>query len=146
MSPSSGAGAPTIATSFSCTDEEYRHIRARAEREGATLSAYVIRKGLTVRLPGEPEEARVAQRLILTEGEQREMHAALRRAPHDTEGWARALEERVALVLDAVLIDMLWQGRGEQLRTLLAQGVGGERAAALAERLESEARKRGLVP
>ena len=145
MSPSD-AGAATVATSFSCTDEEYEQIRARAERRGATLSAYVIERGLTVRLAGDPQEARAAQRLILTEREQRELHAALRRTPHDAEGWARALEERVALVLDAVLVDMLWQGRGEQMRTLLAQAVGGERGAAQAERLEREARERGLVP
>ena len=145
MSPP-GDDAATVSTSFSCTDAEYAQIRARAEAEGKTLSGYVIERGLTVPLAGDSAQAPVAQRLILTEDEQREVHAALRRAPHDAEGWARALEERVALVLDAVLVDQLWQGRGEQVRTLLAQVVDAERAPALAERFEHQAKKRGLTP
>ena len=145
MSPS-GDDAATVSTSFSCTDAEYAQIRVRAEAQGKTLSAYVIERGLTVHLEGDSAQALVAQRLILTEDEQREVHAALRRAPHDAEGWARVLEERVALVLDAVLVDQLWQGRGEQMRTLIAQVVGEERAPALAERFEQQAKRRGLTP
>ena len=142
-----GAGSATVSTSFSCTDEEYAAIRDRAEARGATVSAYVIERGLTVDVASDPMRSRAAHRLILSEQEQRELYAALKgAASNHPEHWARRLETGVQLLLDAVLVDMVWQGRPEQMRTLLAQLMEAPRATELAERLEEEVKLLGLVP
>ena len=142
-----GAGSATVSTSFSCTDEEYAAIRDRAEARGATVSAYVIERGLTVDVTSDPMRSRAAHRLILSEQEQRELYSALKdAASNHPEHWSNRLEANVRLLVHAVMVDMIWQGRTEQMRTLLAQLMEAPRATELAELLEKEVESLGLVP
>ena len=59
--------------------------------------------------------------------------------------WFEALREQVGLVLQATLLDMLWQGRRDEMRLLLAHVLGEPRGSELAKRIEDHAQAQGWV-
>lgn len=143
------AGAGKTARSISCNDEDYEQIRAHARRAQQTISDYVVERGLTVNLSnpvGRP--TRSGPRLVLDEEAQREIHAWLRRALGDApdSNWLSKLRQHVNIVLRATLIDMLWRGRRDEMRSLLTHVIGADRAARVAKNVETAAQEQGWAP
>ena len=143
------AGAGKSARSISCTDEDYAQIRARARRAGQSMSDYVVERGLTVNLSRSVVRAAPSgPRLVLDEQAQREMHTALSNISRHAKDadWLGELRKEVRLVVQAAMLDMLWQGRRAELRSLLAHELREPRASELAERMEVRAQEQGWVP
>lgn len=128
--------------SFSCADEEYAQIRDRAAAVTQSVSAYVVERALSVRLPGVVKEAGVARELVLDARAQRELHEWMGYAARHAARWSGGLAENVELVLRATMLEMLAQGRGDEMRMLLEQVLGEDRARQAAERFEHEAQDR----
>ena len=110
------------------------------------MSAYVVERGLTVVLPTVAEEASVDRRLVLDAQAQREVHQWLGHAAEHAERWSGGLVEKVELVWQATMLEMLGQGRGEEMRVLLVQVLGEARGREAAERFEQEAQARDWLP
>ena len=142
------ARAAKRAYSISCTDEDHEQIRARARRAGQSISDYLVERALTVNLsrPAAPPKAS-GPRLVLDEQAQREMHAALGRVSDNLAeaGAFGALRERVRVVALGTILDMLWQGRRDEMRSLLVHILDEPRASKLAERMEVFAQEQGWV-
>lgn len=142
------AGGGKRAYSISCTDEDHEQIRARARRAGRSMADYLVERALTVSLsqPAAPPRAS-GPRLVLDARAQREMHAALGALSGRAKDadWLDELQAQVCLVLEATLLDMLWQGRREEMRSLLAHVLGEPRASVLAKRAEVQAQEQGWV-
>ena len=122
-----GAGGASTVHSFSCTDEEYGRIRERAAAHDRSASAYAVECALTVHLPAVAKDRDVARRLVLDARAQREVHGWMGHAARHAERWSEGLVEKVGLVLRATMLEMLAQGRREEMRALLAQVLGEER-------------------
>ena len=61
--------------SLSCTDTEWERVRERADAAGLSMSRYLVERALTVELPRDGDgKIGPPPRLVLSEGEQREMH------------------------------------------------------------------------
>ena len=142
------AGGAKRTYSISCADEDHEEIRARARRAGRSISDYLVERALAVNLSRPPAPPRASgARLVLDERAQREMHAALGALSGHAKSadWFDELKERVGLVLHATMLDMLWQGRRDEMRSLLAHVLGEPRASELAERTEALAQEQGWV-
>ena len=142
------AGGAKRAYSISCTDEDHEQIRARARRAGRSIADYLVERALTVNLSQPVASPKAAgPRLVLDEQAQREMHAVLGALSDHAKSadWFEMLREQVDLVLQATLLDMLWQGRRDEMRLLLAHVLGEPRATELAERIEARAQAQGWV-
>ena len=122
--------------SFSCTPAEWEQIRARAKREGTTVSAYVIERGLTVtptmRKPGEA-------RLVIPESAQTHLFAEVTRLCRTLSEQLEADDpERPGLIsairslFEAKVQELLRTGRYEELVDVLKPVVGDARAAKIA--------------
>ena len=142
------AGGKKRAYSISCTDEDHEQIRARARRAGRWMGDYLVERALTVSLSQPAAAPRTSgPRLVLDEQAQREMHATLGALSDRAKGadWLDELKAQVRLVLQATLLDMLWQGRREEMRSVLAHVLGEPRASELTERMEVQAQEQGWV-
>ena len=65
----------TMVHSLSCTDTEWERVRERADAAGLSMSRYLVERALTLELPRDGDgKLRAPPRLVLSEGEQREMH------------------------------------------------------------------------
>ena len=65
----------TMVHSLSCTDAEWERVRERADAAGLSMSRYLVERALTLELPRDGDgKLRAPPRLVLSEGEQREMH------------------------------------------------------------------------
>ena len=146
MSPRRRAAHGATAHSFSCTDAELAEIAARARACERSVSAYAVERGLTVMLPQVAREAEVDRRLVLDAQAQREVHEWMGHAARHAERWSGGLVEKVELVWRATMLEMLGQGRDEEMRALLAQVLGEERGQRVAERFEQDAQTRDWLP
>ena len=146
MSPRRTGARGATAHSFSCTDAELAEIGARARAREQSVSAYAVERGLTVTLPRVAREAEVDRRLVLDAQTQREVHEWMGHAAKHVERWSGDLVEKVELVWRATMLEMLGQGRGEEMRALLAQVLGEERGREVAERFEQDAQARDWLP
>ena len=140
------AARGSTAHSFSCTDAELAQIGALAAAREQSVSAYAVQRALTVTLPSVAQEANVDRRLVLDAQAQREVHEWMGHAAKHAERWSQGLVERVELVWRATMLEMLGQGRGEEMRALLAQVLGEERGRQAAERFEQDAQARDWLP
>ena len=86
------------------------------------------------------------RRLVLDAQAQREVHEWMDHAAKHAERWSGGLVEKVELVWRATMLEMLGQGRGEEMRALLAQVLGEERGREAAERFEQDAQARDWLP
>lgn len=138
------AGAPILTThSISCTDEEWAHIRERSARAGQSMSAYLVERARSARLPG-ADASSPTPRLVLDEAQQRALYEGVERIAKHMHGvgagtkhseWIAALEDAVEAVLDRAF-DAPARG-GEPLRPALARVLGARRAPRVAARLEA---------
>ena len=151
------AGAPLTRTgraaaathAISCTDDEWARIRACAARAGMSISAYVVERARGAAL--EPPGGRAsAPRLVLEEAEQRVLLARVARIEARTlgaaapgEGWLADLLGAVEVLLDRALLRLVCQDRS--VREVLAERVGAERGARIAERFEQRRKARALL-
>ena len=110
------------------------------------MSAYAVQRALTVTLPSVAPEANVDRRLVLDTQAQREVHEWMGHAAKHAERWSKGLVERVELVWRATMLEMLGQGRGEEMRALLAQVLGEERGRQAAKRFEQDVQARAWLP
>ena len=140
--------------SLSCTDVEWERVRERADAEGQSMSRYLVERALTVELPRDGDGwIGPPPRLVLSEGEQREMHERIARvigrmstgsSEEDRSILAR-LRDSVWLVTKAAMFDLVREGRTREMIALLALHHGEEEAARIAERFVTWARKQRLL-
>ena len=144
----------TMVHSLSCTDTEWERVRERADAAGLSMSRYLVERALTVELPRDGDgKLRAPPRLVLSEGEQREMHERIAHvfgrmstgsAEEDGSVLAR-LGGSVSRLAGAAMLDMVRDGRTRQVIALLAVHFGEEEAVRTAERFVAWARERGLI-
>ena len=140
--------------SLSCTDTEWERVRERADAAGLSMSRYLVERALTVELPRDGDgKIGPPPRLVLSEGEQREMHDRIAHvfgrmstgsAEEDRSVLAR-LNSSVLLLARAAMLDLVRGGRTRQMIALLAEQYGEEKAVRVAERFVAWARKKGLI-
>ena len=140
--------------SLSCTDTEWERVRERADAAGLSMSRYLVERALTVELPRDGDgKIGPPPRLVLSEGEQREMHDRIAHvfgrmstgsAEEDRSILAR-LDSSVSLLTKAAMLDLVRGGRTRQMIALLAEQYGEEKAVRVAERFVAWARKKGLI-
>ena len=144
----------TMVHSLSCTDTEWERVRERADAAGLSMSRYLVERALTVELPRDGDgKIGPPPRLVLSEGEQREMHERIAHvfgrmstgsAEEDGSVLAR-LGGSVSRLAGAAMLDMVRDGRTRQVIALLAVHFGEEEAVRTAERFVAWARERGLI-
>ena len=144
----------TMVHSLSCTDTEWERVRERADAAGLSMSRYLVERALTVELPRDGDgKIGPPPRLVLSEGEQREMHDRIAHvfgrmstgsAEEDRSVLAR-LNSSVLLLARAAMLDLVRGGRTRQMIALLAEQYGEEKAVRVAERFVAWARKKGLI-
>ena len=144
----------TMVHSLSCTDTEWERVRERADAAGLSISRYLVGRALTVELPRDGDgKIGPPPRLVLSEGEQREMHDRIAHmfgrmstgsAKEDRSVLAR-LGNSVSLVTKAAMLDQVREGRTRQMIALLAELYGEEEAVRIAERFVARARSEGLI-
>ena len=144
----------TMVHSLSCTDAEWERVRERADAAGLSMSRYLVERALTVELPRDGDgKIGPLPRLVLSEGEQREIHDRIERiyarmstgsAEEDRSVLAR-LGGSVSRLAGAAMLDLIRDGRTRQMIALLAEQYGEEDAARIAERFVAWARKQGLI-
>ena len=144
----------TMVHSLSCTDTEWERVRERADAAGLSMSRYLVERALTVELPRDGDGKIVPPpRLVLSEGEQREMRDRISRvfgrmstgSAEEDRSILAQLGDSVSLVTKAAMLDMVRGGRTRQMIALLAELVGEEEAIRIAERFVAWARKQGLI-
>ena len=140
--------------SLSCTDTEWERVRERADAAGLSMSRYLVERALTVELPRDGDgKIGPPPRLVLSEGEQREMHDRIahvfgRMSTGSTEedrSILARLDSSVLLLARAAMLDLVRGGRTRQMIALLAEQYGEEKAVRVAERFVAWARKEGLI-
>ena len=140
--------------SLSCTDTEWERVRERADAAGLSMSRYLVERALTVELPRDGDgKIGPPPRLVLSEGEQREMHDRIahvfgRMSTGSTEedrSILARLDSSVLLLARAAMLDLVRGGRTRQMIALLAEQYGEEKAVRVAERFVAWARKKGLI-
>ena len=140
--------------SLSCTDVEWERVREKADAAELSMSRYLVERALTAELPRDGD-GRIGPppRLVLSEGEQREMHERIERI-HATMSTGSSEEDRsilarlrdsVWLVTKAAMFDLVREGRTREMIALLAKHHGEEEAARIAERFVAWARKQRLL-
>ena len=144
----------TMVHSLSCTDTEWERVRERADAAGLSMSRYLVERALTLELPRDGDgKLRAPPRLVLSEGEQREMHERIAHvfgrmstgsAEEDRSVLAR-LGGSVSRLAGAAMLDLIRDGRTRQVIALLAVHFGEEEAVRTAERFVAWARERGLI-
>ena len=144
----------TMVHSLSCTDTEWERVRERADAAGLSMSRYLVERALTLELPRDGDgKIGAPPRLVLSEGEQREMHDRIAHvfgrmstgsAEEDRSVLAR-LGGSVSRLAGAAMLDMVRDGRTRQVIALLAVHFGEEEAVRTAERFVAWARERGLI-
>ena len=144
----------TMVHSLSCTDTEWERVRERADAAGLSMSRYLVERALTLELPRDGDgKLRAPPRLVLSEGEQREMHDRIAHvfgrmstgsAEEDRLVLAR-LGGSVSRLAGAAMLDLIRDGRTRQMIALLAVHFGEEDAVRTAERFVAWARERGLI-
>ena len=144
----------TMVHSLSCTDTEWERVRERADAAGLSMSRYLVEHALTLELPRDGDgKLRAPPRLVLSEGEQREMHDRITHvfgrmstgsAEEDGSVLAR-LGRSVSLLATAAMLDLVRDGRTRQMIALLAEQYGEEDAARIAERFVAWAREQQLI-
>ena len=134
--PERGPGRALTMASFSCTPTEWEEIRTRAQREGMTVSAYVVEGGLTVSpTTRKPGEARLvlpasAQTYLFTEVTRlcRTFWEQLETDDPERPGLIAAIRS----LFEAKVQEMLKTGRYEELVEVLKPVVGEDRATEIA--------------
>ncbi len=144
----------TMVHSLSCTDADWERVRERADAAGLSISRYLVERGLTVALPrGGDGKVRLPPRLVLEEGEQREMRDRIvsiadrmsAGASNDDETELLRLRRMVAFLLKTVLLDTIRDGRTREMTAMLAEVFGEEEAVEIAEVFVKRARSEGLI-
>ena len=136
--------------SISVTDLQWELIRERAAARGLTMSRYLVQCGATVALA---PAAVAPPALVLREAEQRQLLDDTARISELLQGQdrpvAQVLEEMAATLsclLEATALDMVRQGRGDELSAILRDVFGEDRARAIGRELGVEgARQRTLL-
>ena len=144
----------TMVHSLSCTDAEWERVRERADAAGLSMSRYLVEGALTLELPRDGDgKLRAPPQLVLSEGEQREMHDRIAHvfgrmstgsAEEDRSVLAR-LGGSVSRLAGAAMLDLVRDGRTRQMIALLAVQYGEEEAAGIAERFVAWANSEGLI-
>ena len=119
------------------------------------MSRYLVERALTLELPRDGDgKLRAPPRLVLSEGEQREMHDRIAHvfgrmstgsAEEDRLVLARAGRLGFPGLAGAAMLDLIRDGRTRQMIALLAVHFGEEDAVRTAERFVAWARERGLI-
>ena len=144
----------TMVHSLSCTDTEWERVRERADAAGLSMSRYLVERALTLELPRDGDgKIGPPPRLVLSEGEQREMHdrivhvfGRMSTGSGEEDGSVLArLDSSVSLLARAAMLDLVRDGRTRQMIALLAEQYGEEKAVRIAERFVAWARKQGLI-
>ena len=142
--------SPTHQLSISATDVQWELIRERARASGQSMARYLVECGLTVKLA---PEARARPALVLGEDEQRKLLRDVGRIVEQLQGETRPLSQTLeemgaalAFILEARAIGMVREGREEEVRRILHEVLGEERANALGRELGVSApRQRALL-
>ena len=126
--------------SLSMTDEDWGVVRANAARDRLSMARYVVELVNRAARTDADEPT-----LSLDAGEQRELIETVRTLPaliqggEDAPALIRDMQLRIAAVLDIWALDMLKEGRRDELRAVLASRVGADQTdlylASLMERL-----------
>ena len=144
----------TMVRSLSCTDAEWERVRERADAAGLSMSRYLVERALTLELPRDGGgKIGAPPRLVLSEGEQREMHDRIahvfgRMSTGSAEENGSVLAQlggSVSRLARAAMLDLVRDGRTRQMIALLAEQYGEEEAVRIAERFVAWARERGLI-
>ena len=126
--------------SLSMTDEDWDVVRANAARDRLSMARYVVE--LVERAA---RTNTVEPTLSLDTVEQRELIETVRRLPalihgdEDAPALIRDMRLRIAAVLDIWSLDMLREGRRDELRAILASRVGAEQTDQYIAKLVAEA-------
>ena len=113
--------------SLSMTDEDWGVVRANAARDRLSMARYVVELVNRAARTDADEPT-----LSLDAGEQRELIETVRTLPaliqgnEDAPALIRDMQIRIAAVLDIWALDMLREGRRDELRAVLASRVGAD--------------------
>ena len=136
---------PTHQLSISATDREWELVRERAEARELTIARYLVECGLTVELAQHGQEPAA---LVLKDEEQRDLLENVARVAERLESGTRPLVEAIeearellAFVFRATALDMVRQGRADEMREILRDVFGEEHAQALARQIDDWARE-----
>ena len=144
----------TMVHSLSCTDTEWERVRERADAAGQSMSRYLVERALTVELSRDGDgKIGPPPRLVLSEGEQQQIHDRISRvfgrmstgSAEEDRSILAQLGDSVSLVTTAAMLDLVREGRTRQMIALLAELVGEEEAARIAERFVAWARREKLI-
>ena len=133
---------PSKVHSISCTDAEWERAGVLAERQGTSISRYMVECGLTV---DPTTEAPTPPRLVLDEAEQRRLldsvvHTAERTAEADSEEEVLTrIRNMLTFLVELRMREMVRDARAYELKALLTDLFGAQAAAATMERLPARA-------
>lgn len=139
-----------VTRTVTVSEYEWALISRRAESRDQTIERYLIDRALSADVPltGSDED----HPLVLTPDQQRELANRISRLDETvlagfepSDPWAFALGNRVAVIFEATMLEMLRTGRYHQLVQLLADTFGKGRAARIAREFRARALDRGWL-